>query len=606
MKNLRILLSLILCAIIGGSIIAADKGSSASTAAKARHFYYEGLRFDAMGKTDASYEMFRHAYTLDPNLVEAGAQYGLARLLIDLDTLQSRTELDRSLSMLRKNVDAYPGDYIEGEHYAYLAQLLDTIEETVRVLRRIDSLNPERTSALVGLARAYSAMGDFRNAIAAIDSFERREGPSIDLATTRMSMRLALGDTLAAIADADKLIADNPTDPEYLIIKGQLYDFIQRPDSAIDMYLQAERLDTTAYQAKYALAEAYRDRGDSVNYDRMTYQVLLNDGLDMEEKCEILAAYLQMLITDKQDTARGDHLFSVLTAQYPFEAEVLDLSARYNAAKGNPTLAIENISYALDQDGSNKSYWGQLMTYQLQADKPADAMATYHRALENIEVDNGLKILFATAAQMNKDYDTVVNVYADMIHEVAPTLNVADSIDLSRLRDLNYEDITLISNAFTAIGDAWYQAERHDDAFRAYDNSLLLLPDNALTLNNYAYFLCVQGKDLERAAEMSEKSLRLMPDNPTFMDTYAWILFLQHDYPKALQYQAAAVERTEAEGEASPDLYLHYGDILFMNGKPDEALTYWKKALEINKDDLSEKDIRLLRKKIEHKAFFYD
>ncbi len=48
--------------------------------------------------------------------------------------------------------------------------------------------------------------------------------------------------------------------------------------------------------------------------------------------------------------------------------------------------------------------------------------------------------------------------------------------------------------------------------------------DNVMALNNYAYYLSEQGKDLHKAESMSYKTIKAEPNNGTYLDTYAWIL----------------------------------------------------------------------------------
>ena len=45
-------------------------------------------------------------------------------------------------------------------------------------------------------------------------------------------------------------------------------------------------------------------------------------------------------------------------------------------------------------------------------------------------------------------------------------------------------------------------------------------------------------------------------------------------------------------------LFVHYGDILFMLGEVDEAVTYWQKALEAGSESAE-----LLQKKIKNKKY---
>lgn len=607
MKKLRILLTVALGAVIFGIAAGSHSLPAQQRREKARYYFFEGVRREISDTAkDAVYELNRRAHRADPTYPEAASAYGLSRLLNELDTFQTAEEAERSLDMMRTLVDAYPADYLNAEYYAYLSQLLGESGEAKRVLRMVDSLNPDRTSALMGLARIYASEGDYDATNSYLERYESREGDDPDITIAKLTFMLQKQDTTAALAEAARMMGRHPQDIEYVLLMGQLQMQLGRPDSALSYYRRSAELDTASAIPKMAMAEAFKAMGDSTGYDEMTYRTLLSEDLGVSEKTGMLAEYLQTLLNDKSDTRRGDHLFEVLSAQYPHDPEVLDLAARYNSAKGNFPAAIEQIGYALDQNRTNENYWGQLMTYQLGADRYADAMKTYEEATKIIGKSPGMNVLYATAAQMNKEYDKALAVFTGMIADIDSTINPVDTIVLSGLRNRSYEELVELSNYFTSMGDIYYQAADTAKAFRSYDNALKIIDNNPLTLNNYAYFLCESGGDLEKAARMSELSIQMSPDNPTFMDTYAWILFRRHDYPKALQYQAAAVELIEKAGAGSADVYSHYGDILFMNGKPAEAVAFWQKALDTDKDELSEKDRKLLRKKIDHKTFFYE
>ena len=113
--------------------------------------------------------------------------------------------------------------------------------------------------------------------------------------------------------------------------------------------------------------------------------------------------------------------------------------------------------------------------------------------------------------------------------------------------------------------------------YDAYDRSLALRPDNPMVLNNYAYFLTLAGRDLERALAMSEQANALEQGNSTYLDTYAWILYRlgRYDEAKRAMQQALSLDRSE-----SPTLQFHYGDILAAMGEYFMAEIYWRKALE--------------------------
>lgn len=569
---------------------------------KARYYYLEGAREQAAGNMAEAYEYYKKAYLIDPSYEEAASSYGTTRLMVQTDSMQSGPQLMRSLDLMRPYVDKYPSDLFEARTYAFVASRLDTISESIRIYERLDSLLPGNTVNLLQLSDAYMAAHQEEKALATLDRFEKTEGKSPQLSLKKMSFLLAKGDTLGAVKEADALIATNPGEPSFRILKGNLYEVIGNNDSILAAYTEAEKISPDNGAAKIALANYYKNSGDSVAYDNKVYEALLSEDFELEDKLSLLSEYLQTLLDDSSDTARGDHLFSVLREQYPHEPKVLDLAARYSGAKGDFDDAEEQIGYAIDLDPSNIEYWGQLMRFQLADERGADAVETYNKALLHITPTDPLKLMYASAATVAKDFDEAEKAYAELIHSINPSLPLTDSITDRKARNsLNYEGLTRMSSLYNMLGDMYYSAGNLEKAYKAYDNSLFFYPSNPMTLNNYAYFLTENGGDLEKAEEMSRKAIEQAPDNDTYLDTYAWVLFKKKEYKEALEYQRKALEAAQAAGTAdNAEFYSHLGDILFMNHEPQEALENWKKALELEPDN------ELLKKKVTHKTFFYE
>lgn len=602
MRTIFISILALLAAIVIST--AANKGTPAGNEAreKARYYYLEGLILQSSGNEPEAYEYFKRAYAIDPSYSEAASALGTLRLMVNVDTLQSKTELKRSLSMMKEFVEEYPAEYYEAQYYAYVAGKIDSVQEAIRVFERTDSLRPEKTTSLLHLADLYMASGNIDKAVDALSRFEKAEGLSPQITLKKAQFFISKGDTVGALNEITRLQESQPKDPSLLILKGNFFILAGKPDSAFVYYEKAERLDPENGAAKLSLANYYLEKNDSVNYDKKIYEALLAEDFGLQEKTEILSNYLQTLINDKSDTSRGDYLFSVLNEQYSHEPTLLDLSARYSAAKGDFSNAEEQISYAIDLNPNNEIYWRQLMGYQIAGENFKGAEKTYGKAEKHFNpISKELKMLYATAAQLGKDYPKAVEIYSSMIADKMPNIAPNDTLRESMLTNLSYEDLQELSSLYNMIGDVKYLEKDVPAAFLAYENSLVLFPNNPLTLNNYAYFLAENGGDLERAEKMSNEAVTQQPDNDTFLDTYAWIMFRKGDYKEALKYQENAIKAAEEHGgEVSSELYEHYGDILFMNKEPEKAVEFWKKALELD----PEKDI--LKKKVSHKTYFYD
>jgi Tfp pilus assembly protein PilF len=115
-----------------------------------------------------------------------------------------------------------------------------------------------------------------------------------------------------------------------------------------------------------------------------------------------------------------------------------------------------------------------------------------------------------------------------------------------------------------------------DSAYAAYDLALKYNGENINVLNNYSYFLALEGIRLDQAERMMSIVIRKQPDVATYLDTYAWVYFRLGNFSLAKFYQKRALT---CEGEQpSATLLEHYGDILYGSGETEEAMEYWKRA----------------------------
>lgn len=561
---------------------------------KSKYFLLEGLQYESEGKQAAANELFKKALAIDSTNLDASFHLGASIAQMRVDSIG---HFKKALALMRPYVDKYTHDADEAKYYAYIALGIHETDEAIRIYERQYALSPDDTDLLLFLAEAYSSKKDLNNEIRCYSEYEKTEGKNQQITLNKINAYLASADTIAAIREADELVASNPENPNYLILKGDVMAFLNMPDNAIEAYKQAEKIAPDNGEAKLAMASYYKHIGDSVTFDRKIYEALLCDDFDLNTKTNLLSDYLATLFSDNASTERGDYLFSVLQDQYPHEETVLDLAARYSAAKEMYDIAAEQISYAIDMNPTNQTYWGQLMTYYLYDDQYAKVEETYIKASDIFSPPQDMTMLLASAYLLDKQLDKATNLYKSLISIDIPDHDIETIIsDMAFVGSLSYEQLSRVGTLFGLLGDTYFQQEKISEAFTAYENSLLFFPESAIILNNYAYYLAISNGDLEKAEKLSSKAIGLEPDNPTYIDTYAWILFKKGNYADAKTYQESAIEKCKESPEAE---YLdHLGDILFMNGLIEEALDNWKQASE--KDPNNE----LILKKIKHKTYF--
>jgi len=130
---------------------------------------------------------------------------------------------------------------------------------------------------------------------------------------------------------------------------------------------------------------------------------------------------------------------------------------------------------------------------------------------------------------------------------------------------------------FSSLGDSYHALNRLDDAFEAYDKSLLLDPENSYVLNNYSYYLSLEKRDLEKAEIMAKKAVELDPENPNNLDTYGWVLYQLGNYEEAEKYIFQSLKKRP---HPDPEIFEHYADVLYRLNKTEKAAEYWQKAVD--------------------------
>lgn len=581
MKKLPLLILAIL-ALGALSAIAAGRqrqaGSETEDTRKADYIYLEALRAKSQSNHDAAFALLRRAHELNPADREIGVE--LSTYLLSLSQTDSAL-LTSSMTLLRDYCEANPTDIYYGGRYAMLNEQLLNRDEALRTWKRLHTLYPDRLEVTYRYAGALAQGGtqaDRDKAIAVYDSVEIAEGKSIPLSSKKIQLYYSLQDTASILAEADRLRNSAPRNVDFQVFSGDIYSMFGLNDQAKQFYDSACILDPSSGLAYYSRAQFYHTLGDSAAFNREVFQALEQKNLDVETKLVILRSYIQEMFNDSTNFPQIGQLFDVLIDQHPHEHDIHDLYSRYLIVTKDYAKAAEQTERALDLDPADSEGWEMLTSLYLQVDRLDDARQAIKRSLRYYPDNSRQYLVLGSIYDQEGQRDKAAAEYRH-------ALSLTDSTDVSQL-----------SRIYGAMGDNLYAREQADSAFVYYQKSLLYDPDNTLALNNCAYYLACEGRDLDRALEMIEKAVGAEPENATSMDTYAWVLFKRKDYAKAREI----IDRTlSLSDERSEEILEHAGDIYFMDGDPDGALRFWKEALELDPDN------QLLAKKVKHKTYFF-
>lgn len=578
----KITLSVALAAIVVPLFVTAGKKADVtpnSDELKADYIFMEALRQHAIDKEDAYYDLLSRAYQLDPSNSDVGFFLGYYTVMTSGD---DSTMFKNGYDLMKRHFNEAPADFYSNFVYGSINDRLGSRDEALKVWTTLDSIYPHKMEISYKLAEALASSGDsskIARAIGVYDRIEKTQGKNIPLTTSKIRAFLSSQDTASIYKEVYSLLKSAPHSVENNVFAGNVFAMFSDNDSALTYFDKACDLDSTSGLAYYSRANFYKSIGDSVNYDKEVFRALSRESLELDAKLELLTGYIRELYDDPSQQGRIQELFATLLDQHPHEVDIHDLYCSYLIAIEDYAGAAEQLGYALDIDPSSEDRWRTLLSLYMQADDYVKSAEKGETALRYHPSSAMIHLMLGTDYNLMKEYDKALS-------NLNKSMELTDSVD--------YE---AVSQIMSSMGDVYYAKGDRDSAFVYYDKAISIDPDNLLALNNCAYYLAVEGRDLDKAEEMSARTIKERPDDATSLDTYAWVMFRKKNYTEAMAYIDKAIANSE---DPSEELYHHAGDIYFMNGEPQKALEFWEKALALDPDN------ELLQRKVKHKTYFYE
>lgn len=571
---------MLLTIVVGTALAGRDnkapvEGINEQDKRKAEYIFLQSQAYKSQDSIAAYYDLLKYAHKLDSSNTAISYYYGYLTIIRDNS---SDADKKRGLELMKRHVDAHPEDFYEATSFSDVCMSLGRKDLGLSALEKLAELNPTKTEIQMRLAVAYVRNEKYAEALKVYKTIEDFEGKSVEITAYKVALCSQLGDTIGSIAEMRSLYNTAPANVNYNLLMSEMFLQYDMKDSALYYLDNAQRLEPDNGNVYFSKAQYYDAIGDTLNYDKQIYSALVSPDLPVETKLDVLAQYTQTQLLRNDSTERVNNLFKVLVAQHPHEPKVHELYSMYYSTINDYKHAVEELSYEVDLDPTNAEAWQRLMVVNILDNNYQGAVNAAEKALEYNPENLNLYRYIAPSYYQMKEYDKAIATYDK-------ALSMVDSV----------EDVSLYSDLLCGKGDVYVELGDSVRGFELYEQSLRIYPNNTGTMNNYAYFLSLCGKDLDKAESMAAKAVYSNPNNATFIDTYAWVFFKKKNYDMALLYIRSALDNSDTP---SADILEHYGDILFVTGDEEEAVAQWEKALELNPTN------ELLQRKVVDKTYY--
>ena len=534
------------------------------------YFFLEAMRLKEKKDYASAFGLLQHCLDIHPNA--ASALYEVSQYYMFL------RQVPQGQEALEKAVANAPDNYWYSQGLASLYQQQNELDKAVTLLEQMVVRFPAKQDPLFNLLDLYGRQEKNDEVISTLNRLEKRMGKNEQLSMEKFRIYLQMKDDKKAFQEIESLVQEYPMDMRYQVILGDVYLQNGKKQEAYDVYQKVLAAEPDNPMAIFSMASYYKQTGQEELYQQQLDTLLLNKKVTPDTKVGVMR---QMIVENEQadkDSTQIIALFDRIMKQEQDDPQIPMLYAQYLLSKNMESESVPVLEQVVDLDPTNNAARMMLIGAAVKKEDYKQIIKVCEPGIEATPDALEFYYYLAVAYNQAEKPDSVISICKRALEHTT-----ADSKK------------EIVSDFYSILGDMYHTQKQMKEAYAAYDSALVYNPSNIGALNNYAYYLSVERRDLDKAEEMSYKTVKAEPNNATYLDTYAWILFEKGNYAEARIYIDNAMK--SEGGDKSDVIVEHCGDIYYMTGDVDGALTYWKKALEMGSES------KTLKQKIEKKKY---
>lgn len=535
--------------------------------------FLSALRQREKGNADSSMMLIDSCLRINPR--SAVAHYMRADYFADKDSV------DLAFSHLETAARLAPDNDTYQERLAQMSLGMGYFDKAIDTYERLYQAHRDRDDVVAILVRLYGRQKKYDKMLDAIRRLEEMDGQSDQLSLMRMNAYEMKGDAKGAYNTLKALADSHPNDPNFKLMLGNWLMQHKRMQEAYDIYSGVLKSEPDNAMAQSCLYDYYNGSGQDALAKDMMNRLLFGKETPQETRVQFLRNAIQQNESTGGDSTNVVELFRKVQAVVPRDTTVAQLKAAYYTLRKFPKDSIDNALAQL---------------IQLQPDN-ADARVQLIQDKWASQDWKEIAALSEPGMLYNPDFLPFYFFTGLSRYYLKDDKGALDALRKGTAFINDQSNTAIVAEIYSIMGEIYSANDLKKEAYAAYDSCLQYDPGNIWTLNNYAYYLSVDGVDLDRAEKMSAKAIAAEPKNATYLDTYAWILYRLGRYADAKIYIDQTLKFV-SDSTSSNTLYEHAADIYAALGDYGSAASFCEKAVKQGGDAKAlEKKIRLYRKK---------
>ncbi|MBQ8839451.1 MAG: tetratricopeptide repeat protein [Bacteroidales bacterium] len=484
----------------------------------------------------------------------------------------SKGDAEMAEECLRKATELDPANYWYRYRLAGLYAFTHREELTIGMYEALLQDFPKKSDLYFDLVELYSAQKEYQKALDTLQEIETVFGVTESIAMYRFNLLRMMGrqeDAYSSLEDYNREYSS----PFVLSTLADYHMSMYSDSTAIAYYNEALDIAPDYSPALLGKAETLRLTRRYDDYFDLLDRYISSSDSPAAAKSDYLMAVVQR--TDpkfiRSFIPQLDSVMNKAVSVHPSDSSILQTAGVYYYSTDRRPLAKEYFRRNVDAWPRSLSASADFVEFLMYAQDWETLSEEGRKAYERFPQETAFLEMASVGDYNLEDYDKVLQICSKVL-EVAP------------------KDSSRTLRAWSTMGDVLYKTGDRKKAYKAYEKALKVNPDYTYVLNNYAYYLSLEGRKLKKAYEMSHRTVEAEPDNSTYLDTFGWILYLQG---KAAEAKPVFKRAMLYGGKDSAVILDHYAEVLYALKEYDMAFVYWNLAIQKNDGDIPDLETKI-------------
>lgn len=528
-----------------------SKTTTEIDAASFNYFYVEALKQKLMGNAGDALKYLEQCVKINPG--SDAAYYQMSQIVIaNGDVKKGKIFMLKALSLDEHNI--WYLNILGGLYYQE-----KNIDSAIIYYEKAVKYFPEKENLLLTLGNLYSESKKYDKAASIFDSFDSKYGVNEMSTISAVRNLIAEGNYDKAETKIMTLLKEFPDEILYNGLLADIYRGKGDNKNALEVYDKMLKRNPDNGQIQLAICDFFINEKDYDGLFTILNNVVLNNKIEVQDKISLMARIIELPDLNKYND-KMMVILMVFEATYTKNDIVPLLRPDFLIRQNKTGEAAERLKEIISENNDNYYAWEKLLVIYLQ-----------------IRDFNGLfKMGEECATRFNRSFPAKL-LYANGALELGKYSIALE--ELKKAEILATDNKESLIQVLTMRADVYYRIKDYLKAFETFEAAIKADDQDLTVINNYAYYLAEQNRNLKEAEQMAKRVIEKEKDNTTYLDTYGWVLYKRGKLVEAAKVMESIISRGD---KTDAVWYEHYGYILKKQNRCSEAIKNWNIAFKID------------------------